>query len=541
MNTKNIQAKFQKLAKALLIPISLISAGSLSLALGSLLTSPVIISKLPILKFYPIILLANILSNVGLAVLHNLHVIYAIALAFSFSKEKKEYGAFAGFLGYYAFIRGMGFAASNFAIIAELLPENAMTTVLGIETVNCNIIGGILAGVLCAVIHNKTKDIELPTAFAFFKGVRFTPIACMFSMFTAGLIFPFIWVWISRGINALAQIMASSGIFGPFIFAFVERLLIPTGLHQIWLTVIRRTAVSGEYIFGSGAIATGVEQAFPLYLSEGLPVSPTGITLQEMVKFGSGPQIAIMLGALPGIALALYHCAYKEKRKEVKSLFIAAAVTAIVAGVSEPVEFIFLFAAPLLYLIYAILNGVCWVICYIFGNGISGDSNIIGFLINGVLRENSNWWVVAVLAIIMFILCYFLFKWWIIKFDVKTPGRGGDYDEQMAFAAEIAGSSISFKTKEGDLDINNPEVLKAQIIIKGLGGKGNIKEIESCFTRLRVVLIDRTKFDEKIISTTGCNGIIKPNNQEIQIVYGPSVTLILKTINKELEKAGEIN
>ncbi len=535
MNKKSLLPFFQKLSRAFLIPIALISAGSLAMGFASIFQQPNILEALPFLGAPWFQYVNDILLNIGLLVLKNLPAIYAVALAFAFATEQKEYAAFAGFLGYLSFISSMSFLITKFPSVAAMFPKGGITTVLGFETVNCNIVGGMITGVLAGIIHNKFKDIKLPMAFAFFQGVRFTPIASMFIMYIFGQLFPFAWVWLSRAINALGYTLNSAGIFGPFIYGLVERLLIPTGLHQIWNSLIRTTAISGEYVFKSGAVATGVTQAYSLYLAEGLPVSPSGVTLRELVKYQFGPQIPIMLGALPGICLAIYHTAYKEKRESIKSLLLTAALTAIFAAVSEPVEFIFLFSAPLLYVVYAILNGLSWLLCYVLGSAVGGgESSIIGLFIHGILRRNSNVWVVLMLIPIYFIVCYVLFKWWIVRFDVKTPGRGGDYDDSLAFAAEIA--NVSVNQKKDNLDVNNPEVLKAQIIIKGLGGKDNIVELEACMSRLRVELKDGSLFDEGIIKKTGCNGIVRADERNVQIVYGTTVTLIKKTVEKELAK-----
>lgn len=534
---KKVQAVLQRMAKAFLVPISLISFGGLALAVGAALTSADLVKVLPFLSWYPIVFLADALVNIGLIVLANLHVIYAIALAFSFADEHKEIAAMAGFIGYFSFVKGMNYLITCFPAVKDMFPAGGISTVLGVETVNANIVGGIVAGVICGLIHNRFKDIELPVAFTFFNGTRFTPIACLTIMYFVGIVFPFAWVWIAKLINLMGSGLNRIGIFGPFVYGTVERLLIPTGLHQIWNSLIRTTSISGEYTFASGATATGVTQAYAQYLVEGLPVSPPGVTLQELVKYQFGPQIPIMLGALPGICLAMYHCAEDNKKESVKGMFLSAALTAVFAAVSEPVEFVFLFAAPVLYfVVYSLLNGLSWLLCYVLGSGVGGgESSIIGLVVHGFLQPKSNVWVVCILTVIYFVLFYFLFKWWIVKFDVKTPGRGGeDYDDQLAFAQEIAG----VKSKGGDdgIETKNPEIIKAQKILEGLGGKDNIEEIENCFTRLRVVMKDPSKFDEKLIKTTGCNGISHATENEVQIVYGAAVNLIYKTINKLIAK-----
>lgn len=528
----NVLKFFQKLSRAFLVPIALISAGSLLLGIASILGQAEIINVLPFLGSFPVQYFATLLTKAGLLVLANLPVIYAISLAFALADDEKDYAAFSGFLGYFAFIISMGVLIDTFPNFASKFPGTGISNVLGIKTVNAGILGGMLAGILVAIIHNKFRNIKLPMAFAFFQGVRFVPIASIILLTIVGQIFPFIWVYFSMGIGALGNSINSLGIFGPFVYGTVERLLIPTGLHQIWNAIIRNTAVSGIYTFKSGFVAEGALVGFAQYLAEGLP---NDTSLVELVKYLFGPQNAMMLGGLPAIGLAIYHSADKDKRQEIKPLIVTGVVTAFLVGISEPLEFTFLFAAPLLFLIYALFTGLAWLLCYILGSAVGGaNSGIIYFIINGVMRPDSKWWIILIVTVFEAVSLYFLFMWWIKKFDVKTPGRGGDYDDSLAFAAEI--SNVNMNEKQNQFDTSNPEVLKAQIIIRGLGGKENIKEVDSCMSRLRVEVIDGSKVSEEILKKTGCNGVVRPDKNNVQVIYGTTVGLIKKTVIKELNK-----
>jgi Phosphotransferase system IIC components, glucose/maltose/N-acetylglucosamine-specific len=531
----NVVGFFQKLARAFLIPVALIAVGSLMLGVASLFQQKEFITALPFLGAKGIQYFASVLGSMGMLILANLGLIYAVSLSFALVQKDKEYAAFSGFIGYYAMLRSMNLLLTNFPQFRDKFPGSGITTVLGVETVNVGIMGGILTGVLVALIHNRFRETKLPMAFAFFQGVRFVPIMSLVLLTVVGQIFPFLWIYIQLGIQALGYSLNGMGAFGPFVYGFVERALIPTGLHQIWNSVVRNTAVSGVYQFASGAVVDGCVEGYAHYLVEGVPLNAT---LPELVKFYFGPQIPMMLGGLPAIALAIYRCADPDKRKDIKPLVMAGALTAIFAGISEPIEFIFLFAAPLLFVAYAVLTGLSWLVCYLLGSCIGGaNSSIIGYFVAGILRPDSKWYIVAIVTVVEFVSCYLLFRWWIIKFNVKTPGRGGDYDESLAFAAEIAGTSAP--TEKATLDTANPEVLKAQLIIRGLGGGNNILELESCMSRLRVVINDPTIVDENILKKTGCNGIIKASDKDFQIVYGTTVGLIKKTIDKELAKTSQ--
>ncbi len=528
MKKGNTMVFFQKLSKAFLTPLSLIASASLLMGVASFFTSGDIIAAAPFLGNTMVQYIFKVLLQMGSIVVSNFAALYAVALPFALVDEDKEYAAFAGFVGYLSFLTGMGMLVDNFPNIAAMFPGNGLTTVLGISTVNAGMLGGILVGILTSVLHKKFHTVKFPMAFSFFQGVRFVPIISVFSFMILGNLFPFVWVFISRGINGLATILNQMGVFGLWLYGFVERLLIPTGLHQIWISVVRDTSVSGIFEFASG-IVEGQRPAFMQYLAEGLPLNTT---LREMVKFSYGPQIPMMLGALPAIGLAIYRCADADKKKAVKPLILAGVTTAMIAGISEPLEFIFLFTAPVLYVIYAVLYGLSWVFMYLFGNQIGYGSGIIEFVVFGLLRSDSHWWVCVFVTIGEFIANYAIFRWFILKFNVKTPGRGGDYDASLEALQEAndseEGSSVDAAT--------DPKTLKALTIIKGLGGKDNIEEVDSCMSRLRVVLKDGSLVDKDILNKTGCTAIRVIDDRNIQIIYGTTVGIIKESVRKQLKK-----
>lgn len=539
MAKKSTLEFFQRLARAFLIPLSLVSASSLMLAIGCVFEQQAVINLFPALfgsKLFSYIF-TSVLEWAGLIILKNLGLVYAIGLAIGLTKERKEYAAFGAAVGYIAFIKSMEVLCNNWPNVAAMFPNNSIVLNLGFNTVNCGILGGMLTGVIVSFLHEKFKDVKLPMAFSFFQGIRFVPIISLIVMTAVGQVFPFIWVYVAEFIEWLGSCLDKLGSFSVFLYAIVERALIPTGLHQIWNALVRTTAISGQYVFPSGAVATGVTEAYSYYLVEGLPTLPAGVTLTELVKYQFGPQIAMMLGGLPAIALAIYKCADNDKKNVVKPLVVTGIMCSVFAAVSEPIEFIFLFVAPGLYIIYSLLTGLSWWLCYVLGSGVGGgDSSIFGFFVHGILRQNSRWYIVALVTVFEFIACYLITRWYIVRFDVKTPGRGGDYDDSIAFAQEIAGLSENNDNKEKSIDTTNPEVMKAQIIIEGLGGKENIEEVDSCMTRLRVNVKDINKVDEKILNKTGCSGFVKPGGNEIQIIYGPAVMMIKKHVLKQLEK-----
>lgn len=526
MKQKKTMAYFQKLSRAFLMPIALLSIASLMTGVASVfLWHDQLKEMFPIITSPAIQYVAKLLESAGGVVTNNLPILYCVSISFSMADEDKEYAAFGALVGYLAFLVSMGFLLSVNTGLAERMPQGSVSTILGYETVNTGVLGAIVVGLISAWIHNRVHTIKLPMALSFFGGVRFVSIATSLFFMVFGQLIPFVWSYISSAINAVAYAVANTGIFGPFFYQLGERLLIPTGMHQIWNTVIRDTAVSGVYVFPDpyGTIE-GARTAFAAYMGSG--VLPDGASLAEMVKFLRGGQIPITVFALPAVAFAMYQCADADKRDKVKGLLLAGACTSIIAGITEPLEFAFLFAAPGLFVIYSVFCGLAYMIPYILGSTLGGtEASILGLAIFGFLRDDATWWINVGVGIAFAVIMYFVFKWYIVRFNVKTPGRGGDYDDQMSMLDGII-----------DLNTNDPKVMKAQVIIKGLGGIGNIETVDCCMSRRRVTVTDSSLVDEEIISSTGCHGIIRPDQQNVQIVYGTTVGMIRDAVRKEIKR-----
>ncbi len=526
MSKKKTVAYFQRMSKAFLMPIALLSIASIMMGIASVfLWHEQLRTMFPILTNPVIQYLANLLNTCAEVVMNNLPILYCVSIAFGMVDEDREYCAFGALVGYLSFLLSMGFLLRVNPGIKESMPAGTVTSILGIETVNTGILGAIVVGLLSALIHNKVHKIKLPMALSFYGGVRFVSIATSLFFAVFGQLVPFIWTPISNAINSVAYAVANTGVFGPFFYQFGERILIPTGMHQIWNTVIRDTAVSGVYEFG-GTIGTieGARAGFAAYMSTG--IMPEGTNLVDMVKFLRGGQIPMTVFALPAIAYAMYKCVDKDKQSNVKALLLTAACTSIIAGITEPLEFSFLFAAPVLYVIYSVFCGLAYMIIYVFGSTLGGtEGNILGLTIFGFLRSDANWWITVIVGIVFAVVLFFVFKWYILKYDVKTPGRGGDYDE----TANLLDGII-------DLNTNDPKVMKAQAIIMGLGGAANIVTVDNCMSRLRVGVSDMSLVDDQLLKSTGCLGIVKPDDVNIQIIYGTTVGMIREAVNKELKK-----
>lgn len=523
---RNVVNYFQRLSRAFLMPIALLSIASLMSGIASIfLWHDSLKAMFPFITQPGVQYFAKLLEVASSTVMNNLALLYCVSIGFGMADGDKEYAAFGTLVGYLSFLVGMGYLLSVDESVAKLFPANAITSILGIRTLNTGIFGAIFIGILSAFLHNKTHKKQLPMAISFFGGVRLVPIVTSICFILLGQVFPFIWIYVSNAINKVAYAVVNTGAFGPFIYQFGERLLIPTGLHQIWNTVIRDTVVSGVYNFPEpyGTIEGG-RAAYAAYMATNY--LPEGATLPEMVKFLRGGQIPITVFALPAAAYAMYKCADEDKKASVKGLLLTGAFTSIIAGITEPLEFTFLFIAPLLFVVYAIFCGLAYMIPYILGSTLGGtEGSLLGLAIFGVLRSDANYYIIIITGIIMAVIFYFLFTWWIKKYNLKTPGRSVEYEKGLEYLAD-----------EGITSEIEPKILKAKLIIKGLGGKENILSVDNCMSRLRVEIKDYLLLNEEIINSTECLGIVKTDSNNIQIIYGTTVGMIKNAVVKEMNK-----
>ncbi|HCL5074680.1 TPA: PTS transporter subunit EIIC [Salmonella enterica] len=516
---------FQLLSRAFITPIALLSFASLLLGIASLfLWHERLRELLPLLNSSYFQYIANLLNTVGSVIMDNLPLLFAVSLSFTLAKSDKEYAALGAICGYLALLMGMNALVTLHPHVKNMFPESAFTTTLGIETVNTGVVGGIITGLLSAIIHNRVYQIRFPVALAFFGGVRFVPLANVMFFVVFGQCFPFLWMFMSSAINHAALAVSHAGVFAPFIYGFGERLLLPTGLHQIWNTVIRDTMVSGIAVFPDGHSVEGARAIFAEYLKTN--VLPVNMTLPDIVKFLRGGQIPITMFTLPAMALAMYQTAKPEQREKIKPLLLTGAFTSIIAGVTEPLEFTFLFVSPVWYFIYSLFNGLSWMLCYMSHSQLGGtEANIIGLVLYGFLRPESKFWINIGIGIVMAGCGYSLFRFWIVYFDLKTPGRGGDYEKTI----DILGINQTDENITKD-----PLKLKASAIIKGLGGTDNIINVDCCYSRLRVSVNDASLIDEQIIQATGSLGFVPIDEKNVQIVYGTTVDTIRNAVKKLL-------
>ncbi|TDT51967.1 PTS transporter subunit EIIC [Fonticella tunisiensis] len=513
---KKLNNYFQRLGKAFMLPIALISFAGIFLGISAAFSNPNVIAKMPFLGNSTLQMIFQFTKAVTGALFGNLPVLFAISLAIGLAKDETAVAGFSGFVGYIILNVTINFVltATKTLAPAAKMTELGQGMTLGIQTLQLGVFGGIIVGMVTGALHNRFYTIKLPDYIGFFGGTRFVPIVTTFVFSLLGLFVPVVWPPISAAIQGLGYAIANLGYFGTFLFGLLERLLIPFGLHHILNAMFRFTPVGGEMVIGGKTIA-GALNIYYAQLGAGVSSFST-----EATRFLAQGKIPIMMFGLPGAALAMYRTAKPENKQRIKGVLMAGALASFVTGITEPLEFSFLFVAPVLYIIHSVLSGLSFMLNHVLGVAIGNtQGGVIDLVVFGMLQENTKWYITLAIGIIYAFVYYFVFKFVIEKMNLKTPGR----EEDVAFEDSVG-------LEADDLDA------KALEIIRLLGGKSNIESVNNCFTRLRVVVKDMSLVDEKGFAKTGAAGVIKPSKTDIQIIYGPSVSSIKVAVTKQLKK-----
>ena len=469
---------------------------------------PQIQDAFPFLTNAVVLYVITAIKSISGKVFDLIPVLFSISISLGLAKKEKEIAAMAGFIGYFIMLWSASLIINSGLVN---FGEIGLANILGIEkTLQMGAVAGMLSGILVARIHNKFYNIEFPVAIAFFGGKRFVAIAVIVILSVVGQVIPFIWIPISTGINALGALIASLGSFGVFIFGFLERLLIPTGLHHILNGIFRTTSIGGVY--------EGVDGALNIFFQFFGKVS-----IEELKPFtaflGQG-KIPFMMFGLPAPALAIYRTSPNDKKTKVKALMIAGVAAFFVTGITEPLEFSFMFIAPVLFLFHAIMGGISFGLMSLLGVGIGNTGGgIIDFTIYGLMVPGSRWYWVVVLGIFYAIIYYNVFKWYLNKKKITV---------------DVSDDFLDGENSDSKKSIGEKSPLAATII-EGLGGFENILEVNNCITRLRVDVKDMSLIDEVKLKTTGSLGIIKPSDTHIQVIYGPKVEKIASQVREILE------
>ena len=522
----------QRVGRSFMLPIALLPVAGLLLGIGSSFTNETMLAAYGLNSvIHPgtlIYTILDVMSQTGSAVFNNLALLFAMGVAIGMARKEKEVAALSGAVAYIIMNTAIQ-AMINAAGGVEAMPANSTTTMLGITTLQMGVFGGIVVGLGVAALHNKFYKIELPQVLAFFGGTRFVPIVSSIVYLVVGIAMFYIWPVVQSGIAALGALVLASGYAGTFIYGLLERALIPFGLHHVFYMPFWQTAVGGTAII-DGVTVTGAQNIFFAELAS----KSTTVFSVSATRFMAG-KFPFMMFGLPGAALAMYQCAKPEKKKVAGGLLLSAALTAFLTGITEPLEFTFIFVALPMYAVHCVLAGLSFMLMHILnvGVGMTFSGGLIDLVLFGVMQGNAktHWMWVVVVGAVYFVLYYIIFRFMISKFDYKTPGRDDAEEVKLYTRADVnARSAASGSTAPaGDDPVS-------ALIVEGLGGAANLSDVDCCATRLRCTVKDAALVRQDVLKASGASGVICKGNG-VQVVYGPKVAVIKAKLEDYLETA----
>ena len=533
----------QRVGRSFMLPIAILPVAGLLLGIGSSFTNETTIATYGLQGILGSGTLLNsllvIMNKVGSAVFDNLPLIFAVGVAIGMAKKEKEVSALSALIAYFV----MNVAINAMLVIngkitgdgeiAKNVLEGTITSVCGIQSLQMGVFGGIIVGLGVAALHNRFHKIVLPSALSFFGGSRFVPIISTIVYMFVGIAMYFVWPVVQNGIYALGGLVTGSGYLGTLIFGIIKRALIPFGLHHVFYMPFWQTAVGGTMEV-AGQMVQGGQNIFFAQLADSANVAHFSA---DATRYFSGEFIFMIFG-LPGAALAMYRCAKPEKKKAAGGLLLSAALACMMTGITEPLEFSFLFVAPALFAVQVVLAGAAYMIAHMLNIavGLTFSGGFLDLFLFGILQgnEKTSWLRIIPVGIIYFILYYVIFTFLIKKFNFKTPGREDDDTETKLYTkADV--NARKEAGKAGDAVSMSADPV-SEAITAGLGGKKNISDVDCCATRLRITVHDAARVKDDILKSTGSRGIVK-KGQGIQIIYGPQVTVIKSQLEDYLEKA----
>lgn len=519
----------QRVGRSFMLPIALLPVAGLLLGIGSSFTNETMLAAYGLNSvIHPgtlIYTILDVMSQTGNAVFNNLALLFAMGVAIGMARKEKEVAALSGAVAYIIMNTAIQ-AMINAAGGVEAMPANSTTTMLGITTLQMGVFGGIVVGLGVAALHNKFYKIELPQVLAFFGGTRFVPIVSSIVYLVVGIAMFYIWPVVQNGIAALGALVLASGYAGTFIYGLLERALIPFGLHHVFYMPFWQTAVGGTAII-DGVTVTGAQNIFFAELAS----KSTTVFSVSATRFMAG-KFPFMMFGLPGAALAMYQCAKPEKKKAAGGLLLSAALTAFLTGITEPLEFTFIFVALPMYAVHCVLAGLSFMLMHILnvGVGMTFSGGLIDLVLFGVMQGNAktHWVWVVVVGAVYFVLYYIIFRFMISKFDYKTPGRDDAEEVKLYTRADVnARNAASGSVPAGDDPVS-------AMIVEGLGGAANLADVDCCATRLRCTVNDAALVKQDVLKASGASGVICKGNG-VQVVYGPKVAVIKAKLEDYLE------
>ncbi|EOW6743049.1 PTS transporter subunit EIIC [Cronobacter dublinensis] len=502
--------KAQRFGKSFMLPIAVLPAAGLLLGVGGALSNPNTLTAYPFLDVGWLQAVFTIMSSAGAIVFANLSVLFAVGVAVGLARTDKGTAGLAALLAFLVMNATINALLTLTGNLAQSNPGAVgQGMVLGIQTLETGVFGGVVIGLVTCALHQRFNKIALPQFLGFFGGSRFVPIVSALAAIVIGALMTVVWPPFQKVIFGLGGLVEATGYVGTLLYGFILRMLGPFGLHHIFYLPFWTTALGGSEIV-NGQLVEGTQRIFFAQLAD-------PATQQFYIgtsRFMSGRFITMMFG-LTGACLAMYHTAKPENKKRVAGLLLSAALTSFLTGITEPIEFSFLFVAPVLYVIHAFFDGLAFMLAHLLhitiGQTFSGG--FIDFILFGVLQgeAKTHWLRVPLVGVPWFFLYYFTFRYLITRFDFATPGRG--------------------KKTQAAVQIDASE--RAQAIVDGLGGRDNLQDVDCCATRLRVTVNDGRKVNEAALTATGARGVILRGNG-VQVIYGPHVTIIKNEVEELL-------
>ena len=520
----------QRVGRSFMLPIAILPVAGLLLGFGGSFTNETMLETYhlvglmgPGTVFHAIF---EVMSEAGNIVFTNLPIIFAMGVAIGMAKKEKEVAALAAAISFFVMHASIS-AMINLNGGADKMLSGATTDVCGITSLQMGVFGGILVGLGVAALHNKYYKIQLPQVLSFFGGTRFVPIISALVYTGVGIVMFFVWPVIQSGIYAVGNLVLNSGYAGTWVYGFMERLLIPFGLHHVFYLPFWQTGLGGTMEVG-GKVIEGAQNIFFAQLAD---PSTTKFAVSA-TRFMSG-KFPLMIFGLPGAALAMYKAAKPENKKVVGGLLLSAALTSMLTGITEPLEFTFLFVAPALYGVHCVLAGAAYMLMHIcnVGVGMTFSGGFIDLFLFGIMQGNkkTSWVWVVIIGVIYFIVYYFLFSFLIKKLNLKTPGRDDTEEVKLYTRADVNARKEGENGAAGDDPVSEG-------ILQGLGGKKNISDVDCCATRLRCTVFKPELVNDALLKATGASGVVHKGNG-VQIIYGPKVTVIKSNFEDYLEKA----
>lgn len=524
---EKVMEGMQRFSKAMFIPILILPIEGILIAFGNLFTNPRLMEVFPFLDNPITTGFGTILTGSLVSILTNLGLIFCVGIAIGLANKDKAIAGFTSLLGYLVFVNAMNKFMQLTGVLyeGESLQGTGQTFVLGVQILDMGVFLGLILGIVTAIVHNKFIDTEFKGAFQIYGGSRFVFIVLIPVLVLLSVALTFIWPFFQAGINSLGGLIQHSGSFGVFLYGALERLLIPTGLHHLIYTPFLYTELGGVAEIG-GQVYEGARN---IYYAE--IIDPTVKELSSSVVWDARG-ISKMFGLI-GACLAMYHVAKPENKGKVKAILIPAAVTSFIAGVTEPIEFSFLFVAPLLFVVHAALSGLGMVAYHLLDVRAIGPNGMIDFLLFNVPLgiEKTHWPMYIVIGLFSFAAYYVVFRFLIVKFNFKTIGREDEDVETKLYSKKDYETKSKGVTGTPEPQSNNGI---APVIVDALGGASNINTVTNCYTRLRLTLDNPEKVNEDVLKKeTGASGVVI-KDKNVQVVYGLQVTNIRKAVDSYL-------